>query len=65
MRPVLLEVRVDVQAAFDELSLGDKTQFIINNADICNIGSILNCFSETHIEDWLEYNAESFGYVKK
>lgn len=65
MRPVLLEVRVDVQAAFDELPLGDKTQFIINNVDICKIGNVLNCYSDANIEDWLKDNAEYYGYVKQ
>lgn len=75
---VNLQVKIDVQEAYNQLSNGEKSQFIFNNiedcdsnciarsaAENCTIEELMDCFSEVDIKEWLETNAKNFGYVDK
>lgn len=78
MRPVSMEIKVDVQEMFDLLPFKDKQEFVKDNVAICSssyiaqqaanycyIVEVMSYFSKEEIEGWLKVFAEDFGYTKK
>lgn len=73
-----VEVKVDIDKAFDRLSPTDKEEFIqdhMNNVRVMSLASyaesnipldtIMSVFPDKKVEAWLKDNAEKYGYVKK
>ena len=61
----VLEMKVNVQMALDNLKSKDRKEFIRENLSVRDINKVMKYFNRIDIMCWLDEHAEEYGYTKR